>query len=127
MRILTALPGPGPNKFDQTYFIGNNIPLTRVLIETRQILFENDFLQESERFDNIVSELTNIYRQIEKVPIDTHLNISSWKNKIIKLLMIDILNYSQESFEEYVNSENALIEEALVHIYARGHKYQILN
>lgn len=127
MRILSALPGPGPSRFDQTFFLGNNIPLTRVLIETRQILFENDFIKESHAFDKIVSELTGIYRKIEQVPADTHLNISSWKNKIIKLLMIDILNYPKESFKEYVKSENALIEEALVHINSRGHKIEALS
>ena len=126
MRILTALPGPGPNSFDQTYFLGNNIPVTRVLIETRQILFENEFFKESTLFDTIIEELTGIYRKIEIIPVNTHLNISVWKNKIIKLLMVDILNFTNEAFEEYVKSENVLIEEAIVNIHGRGHKIETI-
>lgn len=127
MRILTALPGPGPNSFDQTYFLGNNIPITRVLIETRQILFENGFFKESKQFEKIIEELISIYRKIEIIPANTHLNISEWKNQIIRLLMIDILNFTNESFTEYVKSEDALIAEAMVHIYRRQHKIEAIT
>lgn len=127
MRILSALPGPGPGRFDQTFFLGNNIPLSRVLIETSQILYENDFLRESEQFNGIITELESIYRQIEKIAPNSHLNISGWKNKIIRFLMIDILNYSIDSFDQHLISENRLTEEALEHIRNRGHRVELFT
>src|SRR4029077_4446327 len=56
LRILTALPGPGP-RVDQTFQDAGDIPLARRFIESEQLLFENDFLDEAEKVRVIGGEL----------------------------------------------------------------------
>ena len=37
--------------------------------------------------------------------------------------MVDVLNYSNESFGEYLKNEKNLFDEAVIHITNRGHKF----
>jgi len=107
-RVLSALPGPGP-KFDQTFESAGRIPLTRLLIEADQVLFENEFLEEANAINGIYTELETVYDQIKGNAPGEHRDISPWKNATVKTIMLDIMRFSQKSYERYLKMESDMV------------------
>ncbi|NQU11656.1 hypothetical protein HQ590_12755 [bacterium] len=113
LRFLNALPGPGPT-FDQTFESAGRIPVTRLLIEAEQTLFENGFLCEAEHLLRIQDELERVYNAIRSLSrLETgrkeHLDISAWKNQTIRTLMIDVMRFGESSYRRYVERESAMV------------------
>ena len=121
LRILNALPGPGIN-FDQTFRNERQIDLTRILLETEQVLFENEFIEEADLTKNIYDEVDlGVYQNL-KNNHDPHqyLNISEWKNRIIKIVMKDIMRFSDQSFERYFSRETQMVEDRIKEITSQS-------
>jgi hypothetical protein len=112
LRILTALPGPGP-RFDQTFESTGRIPVARLLTEAEQTLFENGFVFEADHLLCIQDELEQVYTSHRSTPPAAHLNISDWKNKTIKLVMVEIMRFSEESYQRYLVRESAMVQAKL--------------
>jgi len=126
LRILTALPGPGPI-FDQTFADAGDISLARRLIESEQLLFENDFPNEAEKVRIISDELVfRIHAAVLANPAGVCLDISEWKNRQIKILMIEVMRFSKESYERYLQSEMAMVTDARNHRVMHGHTIRSL-
>ena len=119
MRILNALPGPG-SSFDRTFEDAGRIPITRLLIEAEQTLFENGFSREANDLVRIQEQLEHVYISIRSTALSAHLNISTWKNQTIKLLMIDIMRFSQESYQRYSDRETAMVESKVRQLISDG-------
>lgn len=113
LRILNALP----HNFDTTFQGRNGILVTRVLIETEQVLFENEFFSEAAIINSIYRELeTKISTSIRKLPDSTFLNISESKNSMIKRIMIEIMRYSLKSYNKYLETETEMVDERIKEI-----------
>ena len=126
LRIVTALPGPGP-KFDQTMFSEGKIPLTRLIIEAEQTLFENEFLQEANQMRDFQNEMENVYRRIEQTPQGAHLDISDWKNGWVQKLMVDIMRFKDASSARYMETEMRMVNDAKTKIVATKGTILTLN
>ncbi len=125
-RILSALPGPGPH-FDQTFENAGRIPLTRLLIEAEQTLFENGFLCEAEQLLRMQDQLERVYGIIRSNAPTAFLNISNWKNHGTRLLMIDIMRFSEESYQRYLAREEAMVHSKLEKLRTAGTQVIILK
>jgi hypothetical protein len=119
LRILNALPGPGP-RFDQTFESAGRIPVTRLLIEAEQTLFENGFLHEADHLSRIRDELECVYSGIRSTEQSACLNISHWKNQTIRLVMINIMRFSDESYQRYWTKESGMVQSRLEELRAAG-------
>jgi hypothetical protein len=109
LRILGAVPGPGP-VFDQTFADERNISLARRFIESEQLLFENSFVAEAESVRIIGSELLReIHVAILNNPVKAYLDISEWKNRKVRVLMIEVMRFSEESYERYLERELQMV------------------
>jgi len=109
LRILNALPGPGPC-FDQTFATAGKIPITRLLIEAEQSLFEHGFQSEADQLLRIKDELERVCVKIYSNAPTSHLDISNWKNQKIRTLMIDIMRFSEVSYQRYFATESAMVQ-----------------
>ncbi|SRR6266487_4327914 len=126
LRILTALPGPGPT-FDQTFADAGNIPLARRLIESEQLLFENGFLAEAENVKIIGDELVaRIHAGVMANPPNNYLDISEWKNQKVKILMIDVMRFSDQSYQRYLEREMQMVRDARDICAKAGHSIRLL-
>ena len=120
LRILSALIGPGP-RFDQTFQDANSIPLARRLIEAEQLLFENGFIDEANKVRSIGDQLVQrVYTGVRTNPNNAFLEISSWKNRQIRVLMIEIMRFSEESYQRYLDREMGMVRDALTNHRAAG-------
>jgi len=118
LRILSALPGPGQT-FDQTFVDAGNIPLARRFIESEQLLFENSFIDEAEKVRIIGDELVSrIHAGVRANPANTFLDISEWKNEKVRILMTDVMRFSEESYQRYLEREMQMVRDART-IYAQ--------
>ena len=117
LRVVSALPGPGP-RFDQTMFSEGKIPLTRLIIEAEQTLFENEFLREANQMRDFQNEMESVYRRIEQTPEGAHLDISDWKNGWVQKLMVDIMRFKDSSFARYMETEMKMVNDAKAEIVA---------
>lgn len=109
LRILTAIIGPGPN-FDQTFRDAGYVPLPRLLIEAEQLLFENGFVHESNRLNAVHESFTQrLIPTILKIPSIQHLDISIWKNRVVEIVMLEIMRYSPASFARYFAVESQMV------------------
>lgn len=126
LRIVSALPGPGPG-FDQTMFSEGKIPLTRLVIEAEQTLFENEFLQEANQMRDFQNEMERVYRQIEQTPQGAYLDISDWKNKWVQELMVSIMRFKSTSFVRYTETEMKMVNEAKAIIVANKRNIRTLS
>lgn len=111
LRILNAIPGPGSH-MDHTFRDSRSLDLTRILIETEQILFENEFIQEANLIKAIKNDLEGeIYEMIRNNnDSNKYIDISLWKDKVIQKVMFEILRYSVESYDRYFETEHGMIE-----------------
>jgi hypothetical protein len=126
LRILTALPGPGPI-FDQTFADAGDIPLARRLIESEQLLFENDFPNEAEKVRIISDELVcRIHAAVLANPAGAYLDISEWKNGQVKVLMVDVMRFSKESYQRYLQREMQMVNDARNDCVKQGHRIHSL-
>jgi hypothetical protein len=127
LRILAALPGPGAS-FDQTFRDGGNISLARRLIESDQLLFENDFCDEAEKVRLIGGELASrIHVAIARNPEETFLDISEWKNKQVRVLMIEVMRFTEQSYQRYLDSEMRMVGDARAAVQTAGAKIYTLS
>ena len=112
LRILSALP----SKLDQTFENpnGNNINLSRLFMELELVLFENQFLSESNKIALLIADLNNTVCPFVHHKITSHsVNISDWKNLAVKILMLDIMQFSKESYARYLRQEMQMVNEVL--------------
>ena len=127
LRILGALPGPGPT-VDQTFTDAGNISLARRLIESDQLLFENDFCDEAEKVRLIGGELVSrIHAAIARNREGNYLDISEWKNKQVHVLMIEVMRFSQQSYQRYLDSEMRMVRDARAAVQRAGAKVYTLS
>ena len=127
LRILTALPGPGP-RFDQTFADARSISLARLFIESEQLLFENDFRDEAEKVGVIRGELVSrIHAAVARNAAETYLDISEWKNKQVQVLMIEVMRFSQQSYQRYLDSEMRMVGDARAGVQTAGTKIYMLS
>ena len=109
LRILSALP----LKLDQTFETpnGNNINLTRLSMELELTLFDNQFLEEADILKLIISDLDNLVCPfVDNNQTGQQVNISSWKNQAVKILMISIMHFSSASYQRYFDRENEMVK-----------------
>lgn len=111
-RLLTAIPGPG-NTLDQTFRTPGHIPVSRILIEVEQTLFENDFRKEADLVREIGRDICRIEELMSKKPEGAYLDISAWKNRSVQRIMTDVMQFSPESFARYESSEHTMVSEKL--------------
>jgi hypothetical protein len=127
LRILTALPGPGP-RVDQTFQDAGSISVARRLIESEQLLFENGFLDEAEKVQKIWGELASrVHVAVSRNPENTFLDISGWKNKQVRVLMIEVMRFSEKSYERYLDREMWMVRDAQAQLLAKGAKIHPLS
>ncbi len=127
LRILTALPGPGP-RFDQTFADARSISLARLFIESEQLLFENDFRDEAEKVGVIRGELVSrIHAAVARNAAETYLDISEWKNKQVQVLMIEVMRFSKQSYQRYLDSEMRMVGDARAGVQTAGTKIYMLS
>ncbi len=120
LRYLTALPGPGPN-LDQTYSAGG-LPISRIFLEGEQLLFENSFEREAGTVLEIADELEYSIRPVCRRLMDPqYLDISCWKNDVVKKLMIDVMQFSQQAYERYLRREAQLVKAFRQNVEERGY------
>jgi hypothetical protein len=113
--------------FDQTFADAGDISLARRLIESEQLLFENDFPNEAEKVRIISDELVfRIHAAVLANPAGVCLDISEWKNRQIKILMIEVMRFSKESYERYLQREIAMVTDARNHRVMHGHTIRSL-
>lgn len=110
LRILNAIPGPGTH-FDQTFRNERQVDLTRILLETEQVLFENEFIVEADLIKKIYDEVElEVYQNLKNNhDQQQYLNISKWKNRVIKTVMKDIMRFSEESYDRYFTRETKMV------------------
>lgn len=112
LRILSALP----LKLDRTFETpnGNNINLTRLFMELELTLFDNQFLEEADIVKLVVSDLDNVVCPfVHNNQTGQQVNISSWKNQAVKILMMDIMRFSSDSYKRYFDQENQMVKQEL--------------
>ena len=122
LRILNAIPGPGP-RFDQTFEDPGRIPVTRLLIEVEQTLFENKFPLEADHLVRIQGQLERVFDSIKIIPRpppQVYLDISNWKNQTIRTLMLGVMKFSEESYSRYLNRESAMVQSKLEELRTAG-------
>lgn len=119
LRILTALPGPGP-RFDHTFEHDGRISLTRILIEAEQTLFENGFRFEAEQLLCIGGELERVYDSIRVSAQSAYLDISKWKNQRIRTLMVVVMRFTEESYRRYLRKESEMVQARLKELETSG-------
>jgi hypothetical protein len=112
VRLLTAVPGPS-RSLDQTFRTSGHIPVSRLLIEVEQTLFENDFRTEADLVRRIGKDILRVEELVQQKPDETYLNISAWKDRSVREIMTDIMRFSPESFTRYESSERAMVAEKL--------------
>jgi hypothetical protein len=108
LRILTAVPGPGA-RFDQTFEPPGSIGIARMLIESEQLVFERGFQQEANLIKGIGDELNSIYTEIRNNTSNAHLDISTWKDEVIRTVMIAVMRFSEESYNRYKETESGMV------------------
>lgn len=108
VRLITAVPGPG-KALDQTFRTAGHIPVSRLLIEVEQTLFENDFRDEADLVRRIGQDIRRVEGLMATNPYDTYLDISAWKNRSVKELMLNLMKFSEESFTRYEAVEQAMV------------------
>lgn len=109
LRILSALP----LKLDQTFETpnGNNINLTRLFMELELTLFDNQFLEEADIVKLIVSDLDRLVCPfVHNNKTGQQVNISTWKNQAVKILMTDIMRFSSASYQRYFDQEDLMVK-----------------
>jgi hypothetical protein len=112
LRIFSALPGPG-KKFDQTTRDAAGIDLTRLFIESEQVLFENGFEDEAAKVGSIGQELDQkVYPAIRANASMEHLDAVDWKNQSVRVLMIDVMHFKEASYQRYLRTEMNMVESA---------------
>jgi hypothetical protein len=127
LRILGALPGPGP-RVDQTYHDAGSIPFARRLIESEQLLFENGFVEEAEKVRAMWNELVSwVQMAIFQNPENTYLDISEWKNKQVEVLMVEVMRFSNESYRRYLDREMSMVKDARTRVSRLGAKIHSLT
>jgi hypothetical protein len=119
LRLLTAVPGPGVS-VDQTFEPPGGIGIARMLIESEQLLFEREFQQEADMIKAIGSELESIYMEIRSNALNAYLDISTWKDEIIRTVMIDIMRFNEESFNRYKTTESRMVENKITAVKDQG-------
>jgi len=110
LRILTALPGPGPAT-DQTFRGDGGLPLWRAFLEGEQLLFENSFLKEADIVRAIAHDLGHLIQPAcSRIPPGSFLDITEWKDKRVRTLMIDVMQFTGESYSRYLETERELVQ-----------------
>jgi len=115
LRILSALP----SYLDQTFQNpnGNNIELTRLLMELELILFDHEFIEEADLLKIIISDLDNyIIPFVNHNSTGKQQNISIWKNDAVKIFMLDIMRFSNNSYKRYLTQEIDLVQRELLRL-----------
>lgn len=112
IRLLTAIPGPG-NDLDQTFRTAGQIPVSRVLIEVEQTLFENGFRTEADRVFVLYEQIMQLEALMRRKPSGTCLDISAWKDRAVKDLMLKVMRFSPGSFDRYLARERSMVRERL--------------
>lgn len=110
MRLLSGLVGPGPS-LGPTFETRPGISLTRVMIETDQLLFENGFLPEADLITSIRRELESVMREAGRNGPLEYLDISQWKDVSVKRLMLDVMQLRADSYDRYERVERAMVSE----------------
>jgi hypothetical protein len=119
MRILTAVPGPGP-RFDQTFVDGRTISWARQIIETEQVLFENEFLQEADTVRCIGEELQQVHGVIQRQAKGVCTDISEWKDRVVFRLMIEVMHFRSGAYERYKSREGELVRRHIFEMLSSG-------
>ena len=113
LRILSALP----LQLDQTFEHpnGNGINLTRLFIELELVLYDNLFLKEADIIKAIMSDLENLVCPfiLKNVSSGIQSNISDWKNKAVKLIMINIMQFTEDAYQRYLSTEMLMVNNEL--------------
>jgi hypothetical protein len=101
--------------------------LARLFIESEQLLFENDFRDEAEKVGVIRGELVSrIHAAIARNPDGAYLDISEWKNKQVQVLMIEVMRFSQQSYQRYLDAEMRMVRDARANFHSEGAKIHSL-
>lgn len=111
-RILNALP----YHFDISFRNEREMDITRQIIETEQTLFENEFLAEADILNELYKETEMVYDALRKKDNNHYLNISDWKNKIVRTVMLDIMHFKKESYDRYWLRESKMVSDRILEI-----------
>lgn len=112
IRLLTAIPGPEAS-LDQTFRTAGLIPVSRLLIEVEQTLFENDFQPEADQVRSLQQDILQVEVLMHKKPTNACLDISTWKNRVVQDVMTKIMRFSQESYDHYLSKERSMVSDRL--------------
>jgi hypothetical protein len=119
LRILTAVPGPG-SQVDKTFESDGSIGVIRMLIEAEQLLFERGFKKEANIILEIQLELREIYNAIHANGENVHLDISVWKDAMVRSVMLIVMRFSEESYGRYLVTETQMVKDRCAYLKAIG-------
>jgi hypothetical protein len=108
LRLLTALVG---SSSDITFNPPGRVNVTRMLIEADQLLFERGFKKEADTIRQIGAELEAVYGEMSALGANQVLDISAWKHSAVRSLMIDVLRFSENSYERYKVKESSMVSD----------------
>lgn len=111
-RVLNALP----YHFDKSFSNEREMDITRQIIETEQALFENEFIAEADILKKIFQETDLMYSALKRKDKERYLNISSWKNKVVGTIMLDIMYFKKESYDRYLSRESDMVNNRILEI-----------
>jgi hypothetical protein len=117
MFLLGGMETALPLQLDQTFEHpnGNGINLTRLFIELELVLYDNLFLKEADIIKAIMSDLENLVCPfiLKNVSSGIQSNISDWKNKAVKLIMINIMQFKEDAYQRYLSTEMLMVNNEL--------------
>lgn len=119
LRILSGLS----TGLDQTFNNpnGNGINMTRLFMELELILFDHQFLDEAIQVNSIMNDLDKIVCPfVHNNRIGNPVNISEWKNKAVKILMINVMRFTNDSYQRYFSQEMAMVNTKLNKLKENG-------
>ena len=111
LRVLSGLPTSLDHTFNNP--LGNSINLTRSFYELDLVMYDNLFIKEAEYIVAIAEDLNHLVGHFVDNHRGTMVNISEWKKKAVRLLMINVMQFSEESYCRYVTQEDERVNYAL--------------
>jgi hypothetical protein len=60
-------------------------------------------------------------------PEKSYLDISEWKNKQVQVLMVEVMQFTQQSYQRYLDSEMRMVRDARAMVQAAGAKIYTLR
>ena len=71
--------------------------------------------------------VSRIHAAVLRNPENTYLDISAWKNKQVQILMIEVMRFSLQSYQRYLDREICMVNEARARFHKTGARIHPLS